>query len=72
MDGMNINQRIKILLATEATTLTKIAEDLGLVKMYKVTMNNLSRKLRSGTIKFTEVEMIADMLGYDIAFIKRK
>lgn len=72
MDGMNINQRIKILLATEATTLTKIAENLGILKHYKVTMNNLSRKLRSGTIKFTEVEMIADALGYDIAFIKRK
>lgn len=72
MNVMNINQRIKILLATEATTLTKIAENLGLIKKYKVTMNNLSRKLRSETIKFTEVEMIADLLGYDLKFVKRK
>lgn len=72
MNVMNINQRIKILLATEATTLTKIAESLGLIKKYQITMNNLSRKLRSETIKFTEVEMIADLLGYDLKFVKRK
>lgn len=41
-------------------------------KNHKVTMNNLSRKLRSETIKFTEIEMIADLLGYDIEFVKRK
>lgn len=69
---MNINQRIKILLATEATTLTKIAERSKVEKNHNVTMNNLSRKLRGETIKFTEVELIADLLGYDVEFIKRK
>lgn len=69
---MNINQRIKILLATEATTLTRVADRLMKEKNHKVTVNNLSRKLRSETIKFTEIEMIADLLGYDIEFVKRK
>ena len=69
---MNINQRIKILLATEATTLTRVADRLMKEKNHKVTMNNLSRKLLSETIKFTEIEMIADLLGYDIEFVKRK
>ena len=69
---MNINQRIKILLATEATTLTRVADRLMKEKNHKVTMNNLSRKLRSETIKFTEIETIADLLGYDIEFVKRK
>lgn len=69
---MNINQRIKILLATEATTLTRVADRLMKEKNHKVTMNNLSRKLRSETIKFTEIEMSADLLGYDIEFVKRK
>ena len=69
---MNINQRIKILLATEATTLTRVADRLMKEKNHKVTMNDLSRKLRSETIKFTEIEMIADLLGYDIEFVKRK
>lgn len=44
---MNINQRIKILLATEATTLTRVADRLMKEKNHKVTMNNLSRKLRA-------------------------
>ncbi len=68
---MNINQRIKILLATEAVTLTKVADAMVKEKNHKVTMNNLSRKLRSETVKFTEIEMIADILGYDVEFIKR-
>ncbi len=69
---MNINQRVKILLASEAVTLTKVADRLAKEKNKKITMNNLSRKLRSETIKFAEIEMIADLLGYDIEFVKRK
>ena len=69
---MNINQRIKILLATEAVTLTKVAERLTKEKHRNITMNNLSRKLRSDTVKFVEIEMIADLLGYDVEFVKRK
>lgn len=30
------------------------------------------KKLRNNTLKFTEAEIIADTLDYDIVFIKRK
>lgn len=62
---------IKSLLAQEATTMTKIAERLYAEKNRSLSMNNLSRKLRSETIKYVEVAEIADLLGYDIKFIKR-
>ncbi len=68
---MKILAIIKSLLAQEATTMTKIAERLYAEKNRSLSMNNLSRKLRSETIKYVEVAEIADLLGYDIKFIKR-
>lgn len=68
---MKILAIIKSLLAQEATTMTKIAERLYAEKNRPLSMNNLSRKLRAETIKYVEVAEIADLLGYDIKFIKR-
>lgn len=69
---MKILAIIKSLIAQEATTMTKIAERIRNEKKRNLTMNNLSRKLRGDTIKYVEVAEIADLLGYDIKFIKRK
>ena len=69
---MKILAIIKSLIAQEATTMTKIAERLLVEKNRKLSMNNLSRKLRADTIKYVEVVDIADLLGYDVKFIKRK
>lgn len=69
---MKILAIIKSLIAQEATTMTKIAERVRNEKKRNLTMNNLSRKLRGDTIKYVEVAEIADLLGYDIKFIKRK
>lgn len=35
-------------------------------------MSSLSQKLKNETIRFREVREIADILGYDIKFEKRK
>lgn len=69
---MKIIAIIKYLLAQEGTTMTKIAERMQSEKNVHLSMNNLSRKLRSDTIKYTEVADIADLLGYDIKFVRRK
>lgn len=69
---MDIRSEIKHLVSLEATTLTKIAERMSNEKGTKMKLNNLSKKLRSNTIKFAEVDAIADLLGYDIKFEKRK
>lgn len=60
------------MLAEEADTLTRVAERMSKALNKKVTMNNLSRKLCKETIKFVEVDMLADLLGYDVKFEKRK
>lgn len=69
---MDVRKEIKKLLAEEADTLTNIAEQMSAVSAKPVTMNNLSKKLRKGTIKFAEVQLIVNILGYDVKFEKKK
>ncbi len=69
---MDVRKEIKKLLAEEADTLTNIAEQMSAVSAKPVTMNNLSKKLRKGTIKFAEVQLIVNLLGYDVKFEKKK
>ena len=61
---MSIREDIKSILARENVTMQSIAEKLN------SSVQNLSNKLRSKTIKFEEVREIADILGYDIEFKK--
>lgn len=63
---MSIREDIKSLLAKENMTMKDVAEQMD------STIQNLSQKLRNKTIKFEEVREIANLLGYDIEFVKRK
>ena len=63
---MSIREDIKSLLARENTTMQDVAKKLD------ISVQNLSNKLRSKTIRFETVREIADILGYDIKFEKRK
>ncbi len=69
---MSIYEELKSTLAYEAITMTKVAKLLKVKKNRNLSMNNLSRKLRTKTIKFEEVRDILDVLGYDIKFVKRR
>lgn len=68
---MGIYEEIKYLSAKEHITLTQISKILRQRKYDKLTLSNLSRKIKNQTIKFEEVREIADILGYDIKFEKR-
>ena len=68
----NLDKDIKILITKEAKTLTEIASKIYNDKDKRKAVNCLSQKLRLKTIKFEEVREIADILGYDIKFEKRK
>ncbi len=69
---MDIKSEIKYIISCEATTMKDVARRLYEEKGINLTLNNFSRKLRCNTIKFAEVDAIADLLGYDIKFEKRK
>ena len=69
---MSIKDEIKSLLAREAMTMTEVAAKIYNTENKRVAMSSLSQKLKNETIRFREVREIADILGYDIKFEKRK
>lgn len=67
---MIINDLKKILLDVNVS-LTELAAALGKRLNKSYSLNNLSNKLRNETISFREMLIIADILGYDLKFIRR-
>lgn len=67
---MIINDLKKILLDVNIS-LTELAAALGKRLNKPYSMNNLSNKLRKETITHREMLIIADILGYDLKFIRR-
>ena len=61
---MDIKQEVKVAIARRATTLKKVCEELSLKSGKYYSYNNISNKLRNGTIKFNEVDKIFEILGY--------
>lgn len=68
---MKPRTEIKKILVEENLTLSKVAQELGKILNKDYTLTNLSNKLRKETISFKEVDLIADILGYEIKFIKK-
>jgi len=62
--------RIKALIELEETTMSELVEKLADEYQWSYSLSNFSRKLSSDTIRFKEVQDVADALGYEIQFIK--
>ena len=69
--SMIINELKKILLDVNVS-LTELAAALGKRLNKPYSLNNLSNKLRNETITHREMLIIADILGYDIKFVRRE
>ena len=67
---MTIRTKIKSLLANEDITMKSVAEELSKVKNRKITLDSISKKMAKDTIRYTEVEEILDLIGYEIEFKK--
>ena len=67
---MIINELKKILLDVNVS-LTELAEALGKRLNKPYSLNNLSNKLRNETISHREMLIIADILGYDLKFVRK-
>lgn len=65
---MNIKEEIKVIIARRGTTLKKVCEKLSEKTGRFYSYNNISNKLRNGTIKFVEVELIFDILDYELTY----
>ena len=69
---MNVKSEIKSIIAKKATTLKNVCEKVSVNTKKKLSPNNVTNKLRRGTIKFNEVQELLDVMGYHIEFIENK
>ena len=62
---MDIKNEIKGLIYTAGFTLSEIAEKMG-----NASVQNLSQKINRGTLKYSELKEILEIIGYKNEFIK--
>lgn len=64
-----IANEIKNLAGDRDLTLKELAARIGEAQNKKYSLGSLSQKLRNETISYKEIKLIAQILGYKIAFI---
>ncbi len=65
---MNIREEIKVIIARLGTTLKNVCEMLSEKTSKYYSYNNISNKLKHGTIKFNEVQLIFELLNYELFY----
>lgn len=61
----------KSYLALSGKTLTRVIEEYNQLHE-PTTISNVNNKLTRGTIKYEEMERLANIIGYDIQWVKRE
>ena len=69
---MDIRNEIKSYIVREGVTMTEVVEKLAYEYGWSESVPNLSGKLRRGSLRYSEAVELADALGYDIIWHKRK
>lgn len=69
---MDIRNEIKSYIVREGVTMTEVVERLAYEYGWSESVPNLSGKLRRGSLRYSEAVELADALGYDIVWQKRK
>ena len=68
---MSVRTDIKVLLAESNVKLKDLAVEMSERLGKKITADNISQKLRKGTLRYDDAIIIGDILGYDLKFVKR-
>lgn len=63
---------IKSYITREGMTMTEVVELLADEHSWSSSVPNLSGKLRRGSLRYTEAVELADVLGYDLVWQKRR
>lgn len=69
---MNIRNEIKSILIREGMTMAEIVEKMADQYGWSASVPNFSGKLRRSSLRFQEAVELADALGYDLIWQKRK
>lgn len=63
---------IKSYITREGLTMTEVVEMLADEHGWSESVPNLSGKLRRGSLRYTEAVELADVMGYDLVWQKRR
>lgn len=69
---MSIRNEIKAVIVREGTTMSDVLERLKEKHGWSSSLPNLTAKLRRESIRYKEVIELADVLGYEIVWQKRR
>lgn len=69
---MNTRNEIKAYIIREGKTMSEVVEKLAEEHGWSASVPNLSGKLRRGSLRYREAVELADVLGYEIVWRKRK
>jgi hypothetical protein len=70
-DKMNMREFIKIKMIESGIGLKELVEKLNEQYNKKETTQNLSNKMTRESLRYKEMEEVADILGYNIQWIKK-
>jgi len=65
---LDVKNEIKSLIAKRGMTLKQVCEIMSEKTGQTYSGNNITNKLRRNTIKFSEVQMIFEILGYKLEY----
>lgn len=68
---MALRDDLKAAIVKSGRTMKSVIEELNQKNGRQDSLQNLSGKMSRGTLRYTEVEEILDLIGYDIVWQKR-
>ena len=66
---MPLKEELKALIIKSGWTMTQVVEELNKKYGRDTTVQNFSSKLIRGTLKYSEVEEVLDLIGYNIEWV---
>lgn len=69
---MDIRREIKSYIVREWLSMRELLKRLVITHKWSGSLSNFSGKLKRGTLRYSEAEDIADVLGYEISWIRKK
>ena len=69
---MDIRSEVKRYIRREGKTITGVVEKLAKECGWSESISNFCGKLQRGSLKYTEAVQLADALGYDLVWVRRK
>ncbi|MCD7801715.1 MAG: LLM class flavin-dependent oxidoreductase [Clostridiales bacterium] len=69
---LDTRNEIKSYIVREGMTMSEVVEQLAEDYGWSESVPNFSGKLRRGSLRYREVVELADVLGYDLVWQKRK